>query len=833
VWEELKGDLRDPAVLGPIKALLESAPENLGNALRAAKNAVIGILAVLGELAPEARKFWQWLADITAEFKNWATSEEGRKQIRDFFERVWPVVRDVARAVWSLITGLVKAGTSGPALKFFDHLAWFMEQIGIALPIIVQGLRPLNWALDSLRWIIEQLDYYLGPVVEEIASWMGLDWPGFAAAIIGVALAFALFLGTVKLLRGFYETIRSVFGGLGSILDSFGRRGRQRFGEFDAAKDKTKRNVQDFGTKARTAFGTATAAVGRFAGSRAGLAAMAVAVVGAGVGLTYLAQSASQMLGQMMNISTFLPQIVASVGSVFTYLQGLLSQSISYVQNLATQVIQYVTSLPAMVMQYVGALASQAVTMVQTLATQLVTFVTTLVSQTISYITQVGTQVVSYLTQLVSQTVSYMTQLSTQSINYLTTLASQTISYLTQLASQTIGYLQSLAAPVVSYLQQLASSHFTYLQSIVTQTLTLLQTLAPGVYTHLQQLASGLMTHLATVAQTVGSTLQTIASTASTTLQTVVTRVSSFLGTASSTILSGIQTLGSGIYSNLQTTGSRAISTVTTVASGVAAVASRAFSDLATDLGYAWDGISAVLGGALTDMAREWDIWSIAIPAGILSKAPRMARAAITFGSKAREMLPYLNEVLFGESGVTGKMNEIALWLEENATMESVWSYIGSTWVGSVLRGFSDWWTDYAWPYLRDWGNSVIKFINGVFDMASPSKVFMDIGMNLSKGLAEGMKKGLKYVSAMSDEMRDAATITPLLSVPVIDAASAQSLALQRQQLSTMQGQSSMLAARQKQEITVQLLLERRLLAEQVVDIMEERNRNQRRRGVR
>jgi hypothetical protein len=42
-----------------------------------------------------------------------------------------------------------------------------------------------------------------------------------------------------------------------------------------------------------------------------------------------------------------------------------------------------------------------------------------------------------------------------------------------------------------------------------------------------------------------------------------------------------------------------------------------------------------------------------------------------------------------------------------------------------------------------------------------------------------------------------------------------------------------MLAARQKQEITVQLLLERRLLAEQVVDIMEERNRNQRRRGVR
>jgi phage-related protein len=832
VWQELKADLRDPAILGPIKALLETAPENLGNALRAAKNIVLGILGILGELAPEAQKFWQWLADITAEFKEWATSETGRKQIRDFFERVWPVVRDVARAVWALITGLVKAGTSEPALRFFDHLAFFLEQVGLALPIIVQGLRPLNWLLNGLRTVLGWLDELFQPIIDAFREWTGIDLVSFTTALVGLVGGLVLFLGTIKLIRSglgfFWGLLSSILG----LIPGIGKRGTQSFGEFDRAKDKTKRNIQDFSTKSQGAFGRAAQAVRGFAASGMSLLRVRGAAIAAALGFAFLAAYITYFLGSVMSISTVLQNIQMMMQNFAVSLQTLGSNIMVFVQNLVTTVMNYIVQLPAMVMQYLGQLAQSAIQMTMTLAQSAITMITTLISQTIAYVTAAASQVISYITTIAAQVMTYLTQIATSAISFLQTLSAQTVSFLQSISAQVVNFLQGLAQPVFTFLQSLATQFVTFLQQVATQLPTFLQTLGTTVFTFLQNLATQTGTLLQNLTNTAVTTLQNVASQTISFLTPLAAQITGFIQTAGTGLFSAIGSIAASVGTAIQTAGSGLMTAVGAIFRGGLAVLSRAGSDFYSDISYVASGAWAVIRDAATSMWNEIDLVLMAIPGGILAKAPRVATAAIRFGRGFWEIASAAWGALFGEEGVTGAFDRLSSWVE-GISWAGIWEWVGQSWVGGLMKGFSDWWSTKAWPQLKTWGQSVLDWINGFFGNRSPSRKFQWIGEMLSRGLAKGMRAGMSHVFKAAGEMTEAANVTPLLSVPIVDQASQQNLALQRQQLAQMQGQSSLLAARQNQEITVQLMLERRKLAEEVVSIVEERSRNQRRRGVR
>ena len=78
----------------------------------------MGFIGFTKAVMPQIRQFARWIRDVARRFNDWANSERGRRQIRQFMNRIVPVAREFALQVWRIARRFIElAQKHGPALR--------------------------------------------------------------------------------------------------------------------------------------------------------------------------------------------------------------------------------------------------------------------------------------------------------------------------------------------------------------------------------------------------------------------------------------------------------------------------------------------------------------------------------------------------------------------------------------------------------------------------------------------------------------------------------------------------------------------------------------------
>lgn len=119
-------------------------------------------------------------------------------------------------------------------------------------------------------------------------------------------------------------------------------------------------------------------------------------------------------------------------------------------------------------------------------------------------------------------------------------------------------------------------------------------------------------------------------------------------------------------------------------------------------------------------------------------------------------------------SGVLSAAWEIIRTISSAWTWENM-SRIGGDLIRGIWNGIKDL-SGWILDKIKGFGSSVISGIKGVFGIKSPSTVFAAIGVNLNKGLAEGLDSSARLVSKSMDSIANDALSSisnPLVSADV------------------------------------------------------------------
>ena len=88
------------------------------NITEAAGNFFQGFLGFTRAVMPQIRQFARWVRDVSRRFNEWANSEKGRQQIRQFMNQIVPVAKEFAQQVGRIATKFIQlAQKHGPELR--------------------------------------------------------------------------------------------------------------------------------------------------------------------------------------------------------------------------------------------------------------------------------------------------------------------------------------------------------------------------------------------------------------------------------------------------------------------------------------------------------------------------------------------------------------------------------------------------------------------------------------------------------------------------------------------------------------------------------------------
>lgn len=104
-FQYLVDGFNSPDVQDTLTILSDTLPSILQNTVQALSDFLLGILGFFAAISPQTEDITGNIAGVAKQFNEWANSEDGRKDISDFFDKVW----DSTQAWWDLITKVTEA----------------------------------------------------------------------------------------------------------------------------------------------------------------------------------------------------------------------------------------------------------------------------------------------------------------------------------------------------------------------------------------------------------------------------------------------------------------------------------------------------------------------------------------------------------------------------------------------------------------------------------------------------------------------------------------------------------------------------------------------------
>lgn len=202
--------------------------------------------------------------------------------------------------------------------------------------------------------------------------------------------------------------------------------------------------------------------------------------------------------------------------------------------------------------------------------------------------------------------------------------------------------------------------------------------------------------------------------------------------------------------------------TVSEKAAQVADNMSRTWSDVKTTVGNTWENIKQSISTAgsnifnnvrtfmsnvSTNIGNVWDgivNFFSGIPGRIVEAIGNMGNLLVNAG----------RELMWGfRNGITKVFQDVWEMIQNIPQNIINWFSSAGQWLWNagqnLIQGLIDGISDKAlalWNFLGDMANNAIDTVKGWFGIASPSKVFRQIGVYLDEGLEQGIEKGSKSI---------------------------------------------------------------------------------------
>ncbi len=230
------------------------------------------------------------------------------------------------------------------------------------------------------------------------------------------------------------------------------------------------------------------------------------------------------------------------------------------------------------------------------------------------------------------------------------------------------------------------------------------------------------------------------------------------IGTAIQTVFTTVTTVISTVFSTaynvVVTIWNAAVGFFQGVWNGIQAVFSVVASVLGGFFSAAWDAIQGVWN---TVVGFFQGVWS-----GIQSAFSSVQSFFSNAFTSAK------NAVQNAWNGITSFFSGI--WSDIKGVFSDVWSAfssIGSDIVNGIKSGISNAWGNLT-GWISDKVNGLVSGVKGLLGIASPSKVFAEIGAFMAEGMAVGIEKGMPDAVNAADEMARAVTDASAISTPQV-----------------------------------------------------------------
>ena len=392
-------------------------------------------------------------------------------------------------------------------------------------------------------------------------------------------------------------------------------------------------------------------------------------------------------------------QALSDLGMV---LMPIVTQLINFGSTILSGVLPYLQQLGTMIQSVFGmaaplveGLINQFLNFANSLGTSLQPVIATLLPIFQQFITQVvsfGQNIATYVMPYVQALVNLVMQIGTTIGTLLMPILQTIIPIITQLQTQIMTFVQGIVAsvyPVLTQIINLITQFIAWVTPAIQSALTVILNIFNTVWPAIQQTVSGVMTVIQSVIDTVMGVIQGI-----------ITTVMGIISGDWDAVWSGIQQVASSIWSGIQGIVSGAISAVqgviSTVLGTIQGLWNAAWNTISSFLKGVWEGIkSAVSNGinGVVNFFRE-------LPGNILSALGNMGSLLLGVGQDL------INGLVQGIGNAAGAVIDA---------------------IGGVV-------------------NDAIGWAKGLLGIASPSKVFAEIGDFTMQGMEEGIEGGLKGV---------------------------------------------------------------------------------------
>lgn len=216
-----------------------------------------------------------------------------------------------------------------------------------------------------------------------------------------------------------------------------------------------------------------------------------------------------------------------------------------------------------------------------------------------------------------------------------------------------------------------------------------------------------------------------------------------------STVFEGIgQNLVSGLLNGIKNTWSSITSFFSTGFSNLKTTFSTAWSNIKTTAGTAWEGIKSTISG-------KWNNITTAVSTGWNNLKTSLSN--VKWDSIGSNMVSKI------QSGVTSVWSRFSSSLVQGWTniRESFgriqWNNIGHNLVAGLSNGIGGAWSSLT-QMVSNCANNLVSRIKSAFGIASPSKVFAEIGEYLDAGLEKGIVDGQKGLLGTATQVAEAVT---------------------------------------------------------------------------
>lgn len=226
--------------------------------------------------------------------------------------------------------------------------------------------------------------------------------------------------------------------------------------------------------------------------------------------------------------------------------------------------------------------------------------------------------------------------------------------------------------------------------------------------------------------------------------------IKSLLGIHSpSTVFEGIgQNLVSGLLNGIKNAWSGITSFFTTGFTNLKTTFSNAWTNIKSTAGTAWEGIKSTISG-------KWNNITTAVSTGWNNLKTSLSN--VKWDSIGSNMVSKI------QSGVTSVWSRFSSSLVQGWTniRESFgriqWNNIGHNLVAGLSNGIGGAWSSLT-QMVSNCANNLVSRIKSAFGIASPSKVFAEIGEYLDAGLEKGIVDGQKDLLGTATQMAEAVT---------------------------------------------------------------------------